>query len=209
MVSSSSPPSGSRERDDVLADAGPGVLLEEAGLVDAAGAAHQRQRPVDDVGRDPRPDLGVELGEALLGDADVGPQHAVGVRERHRQRRRRALAFAVGASAATTSAACLSWRSPLNTAWRTMPSAVQPRNSTSATSAGLAQRTLRRTSAGGGSSSGGAGDAQIASSRRHRSSATRAGEARADAAGVAKVALGDQWPSTSEPMARRWVVEGT
>ena len=106
--------------DDVLADAGPGMLLEEAALLDAAGAAHQRQRPVDDVGRDPGPDLGVELGQPLLGDAGIGPQHAVGMGQRHGQRALVACAlarFTAGFSGAT-SAASLSWRSPLNTAWR-------------------------------------------------------------------------------------------
>ena len=118
---------------DVIAHPRPGVLLEEAGVLDPAGTAHQRQRPVDDVGRDPRPQLGVELGEPLLGDAGRRPQHPVGVRERDRQ-----LGYAALASrwslARTTSATSLSALSPLNTAWRTIPSAVQPRSSTSATS---------------------------------------------------------------------------
>ena len=42
---------------------------------------------------------------------------------------------------ASTSAAGLSSRSPLKAAWRTMPSAVQPANSISATSSGLSQWT--------------------------------------------------------------------
>src|SRR5262249_36496708 len=43
------------------------------------------------------------------------------------------------ASSATTSSAGLSSRSPLNEAWRTLPSPVQPANSISATSSGRVQ----------------------------------------------------------------------
>ena len=43
----------------------------------------------------------------------------------------------------STSAAGLSSRSPLNAAWRTMPSPVQPANSISATSSGLSPMDAR------------------------------------------------------------------
>src|SRR5689334_18653871 len=47
-----------------------------------------------------------------------------------------------GVSSASTLLAGLSSRSPLNDAWRTMPSPVQPANSISATSFGFSQWTL-------------------------------------------------------------------
>ena len=57
MASSSSPPSGSR----LLAMCSPmpaqACFWKKQLSLDAAGAAHQRQRPVDHVRRDPRPDL--------------------------------------------------------------------------------------------------------------------------------------------------------
>src|ERR1041385_1734025 len=52
------------------------------------------------------------------------------------------LALAIGVSSASTLLAGLSSRSPLNDAWRTMPSPVQPANSISATNFGFNQWTL-------------------------------------------------------------------
>ena len=60
---------------------GPGMLLEEAALLGARGAAHQGERAVDDVRQEPVRDLDVELGEALLGDALFLPEHPVGMGE--------------------------------------------------------------------------------------------------------------------------------
>src|SRR5262245_21892060 len=62
------------------------MLLEKAALGDTTRAAQQRQRAVDQARRDPWPDLGVELGQTLLGDADIGPQQAIGMSESDGQR---------------------------------------------------------------------------------------------------------------------------
>ena len=67
------------EGQDLAAETLPGVLLEEALALGAARAAQQRDRAVDDEGRHARPDLGVVVGEALLGDAGVRPVDAVGM----------------------------------------------------------------------------------------------------------------------------------
>ena len=67
------------EGQDLAAVALPGVLLEEALALDAARAAQERHRPVDDERRHARPDLGVVVGEALLGDAGVRPVDPVGM----------------------------------------------------------------------------------------------------------------------------------
>ena len=77
------------EGQDLAAEALPGVLLEEALALGAARAAQQRHRTVDDEGRHPRPDLGVVVGEALLGDAGVRPVDAVGVGQADLRPRRR------------------------------------------------------------------------------------------------------------------------
>jgi hypothetical protein len=52
-------------------EAGEGMLLEEALLLRSGRAAHQGQRAVDEVRQDPVGDLGVEIGQPLLGDALV------------------------------------------------------------------------------------------------------------------------------------------
>ena len=65
------------------------MLLEEALFGDAFGMAQEAERPADEVRQDPVGDLAVELGQALLGDALVGPQQAAGIGEPHRQLARR------------------------------------------------------------------------------------------------------------------------
>jgi hypothetical protein len=148
---------------DAIADQSGGcMLLEEALPADAFGAAHQRERPADEVRRDVLPHRGVIVGELLLGDLDVGPVDAVRVGEFHRSGfcwrccgfgglrggavtalPARFLGFAVGIGfSCTTSLAGLSSRSPLNAAWRMWPCAVKPVNSTSATSFGSTQMPL-------------------------------------------------------------------
>ena len=62
---------------DMRIDPLPCVLLEKMRAGDAVGAAQQRQRSADDMRRDVSPDLGVVVGEALLGDACVRPVDAV------------------------------------------------------------------------------------------------------------------------------------
>ena len=74
---------GIEEGQDLLAVALPGMLLEEALALGSARAAQQRHRPVDHERRHPRPDLGIVVGQPLLGDADVGPVDAIGMGELH------------------------------------------------------------------------------------------------------------------------------
>ncbi len=76
---------GHRHLAHAVAEAGPGMLLEEAFLVDAFGMAQKAERPADQVRQDPVGDLAIELRQALLGDALVGPQQAAGIGEPHRQ----------------------------------------------------------------------------------------------------------------------------
>ena len=59
------------------------MLLEEALARVAFGAAHQRERPVDDVRQNPIGDLLVILGQVVLGDALLGIQDAVRVGQPH------------------------------------------------------------------------------------------------------------------------------
>ena len=63
-----------------LGETGRRVLLEEALARRAIGTAHQRQRPVDHLRRHPVPNRAIVIGQILLGDADVGPIDAVGMR---------------------------------------------------------------------------------------------------------------------------------
>ncbi len=69
---------------DMRVHAFPCVLLEECLAVDAVRAAHQRQRPPDDEGRDARPDFGVIVGEPFLGYAVFRPVEPVGMGQLHR-----------------------------------------------------------------------------------------------------------------------------
>ena len=57
------------------------MLLVEALARVAFGAADERQRPVDDVRQDPVGDAFVVLGQVALGEAVLGIEHAVGMRE--------------------------------------------------------------------------------------------------------------------------------
>ncbi len=69
-----------------VAQSRPLVLLEKALLLHAAWTAHQAQGPVRDVRQDPVGDLGIEIGEALLGDSLIGPLQAAGVGELDQRR---------------------------------------------------------------------------------------------------------------------------
>ena len=73
------------------------MLLVEALARVALGAAHQRERPLDDVRQNPIGDLLVVLGQVALGESVLGIQHAVGIvsaaRRRPSTRLRR---FAIG-----------------------------------------------------------------------------------------------------------------
>src|SRR5262249_19663610 len=61
----------------------PGMLGEEALLAHPRGRPQQAERTIDEVWKYPVGDLGVEFGEALLGDAGVRPQDALGMGEAH------------------------------------------------------------------------------------------------------------------------------
>ena len=68
---------------DVRIDAFPSMLLEELLSLDAVWAAQQRQRAIDDEGRDIAPDVGVVIRQALFGDALVRPIEPIGMGEPH------------------------------------------------------------------------------------------------------------------------------
>ncbi len=70
-----------RDALDVL-HAGREMLLEEAFAGNAARAAQQAQRPVGDMRQDPLGDAGVIFDELALGDAEIGEDHAIGMRDR-------------------------------------------------------------------------------------------------------------------------------
>ena len=138
----------------LLGEARPGMLGEEALGAGAARAAHQAQHAAGHVRQNPVGDVGVEVREALFGDAGLLPQHALGMGERSRPARQRAPSIAAlsrfrGISS-TTSVAGLSSRNPLNEELRISPSRVQPRYSTSQTSRGSTQTTPFSAPAGGG-----------------------------------------------------------
>lgn len=65
-----------------LVEPGPGVLLVDAGS-EAVRATEQGQRSVDHVRQDVVGNFRIVLGETLLGQADVGPEHAIRMRQRH------------------------------------------------------------------------------------------------------------------------------
>ncbi len=158
------------------------MLLEETLARVTLGASHQRERPIDDVGQNPIGDAFVVLGQVSLGEAIIGIQNAIGMREanagdggfgigafRRRTRRLRLgrglcrfrLAFIrtfrvddFGISR-TTSFAGLSSRKPWNDGCRKRPSDVHSVNSTSATSSGFTQVTPRRSLPVGGFLNGG------------------------------------------------------
>jgi hypothetical protein len=67
----------------------PDMLLEEALARNALRTAHQGQRPTDDERRHVAPDLGVVLGQALLGNADIGPVDPIGMGQLDPDARRR------------------------------------------------------------------------------------------------------------------------
>ena len=75
------------DEDDGAVDSFPGVLLEEGLSADPIRAADQRQRAARDEGFYQRPGLGVIVGQALLGDAGVGPIDAIGMGQRDAARR--------------------------------------------------------------------------------------------------------------------------
>jgi hypothetical protein len=62
------------------------VLLEEAGLAAALGAAHERERPARDVGQHPVGDDGEVRDQLALREPLLGEQHLVEVRQREPER---------------------------------------------------------------------------------------------------------------------------
>ena len=191
------------DQHDVAVEAFPGVLLEELLARDPVRAAQQRERPADDERPHERPDLGVIVGKAFLGDADVGPVDAIGMGQRDRPALGlRRLFGALGAfgslgppprqaSRARPRAAACPRAARRNEAWRRTLSAVQARKSTSATSSGRTKRTCRASSALSRSANG-LEAMRIGSSRRIERPRGRRAEARADPPDIAqRVALVD------------------
>ena len=72
---------GVRSLQDVAVGAFELMLLEEAALADPGGAAQQRERTQDDMGRHEGPGQRVIVGQRLLGEAALRPQHAIGMRQ--------------------------------------------------------------------------------------------------------------------------------
>ena len=64
-------------------DASAHVLLKEALAHSAFRAAHERDRPPDQMRPHPFPRLHIKIGKVVFGDADIAPIDAVGVREAH------------------------------------------------------------------------------------------------------------------------------
>jgi hypothetical protein len=64
-------------------ETGSGMLLEEAGLVDTLGAADDRDGPVDDLGQQPGHHGDVVVGDVAFGDAPVGEDDPLRMREPH------------------------------------------------------------------------------------------------------------------------------
>ena len=83
----------------------------------------------------------------------------------------RASAAIVAGFSRTTSCGDLSSRTPLNAAWRTMPSEVQPRKFTSITVFGSTQRTSERRASARGIWSKGGAETSSGCSRFHKSRA--------------------------------------
>ncbi len=59
------------------------VLLEETVPLRSLRATHQRQRAIDNMGRNPIPNGYVIFSQLLLGDADIDPIDAVGMTQGH------------------------------------------------------------------------------------------------------------------------------
>ena len=122
------------------------MFLEKALAFGAVGAAHQAERPIDNMWRHPVPHHAIVIGEVLFGDADVYPINAVRVGETHfyspvtvllhrapglrrSSLRHRLPIFArMAGGSRTTSWAGLSSRTPLNAAWRTSRRRSSPGN---------------------------------------------------------------------------------
>jgi len=66
-----------------LAEAGRGMLLEEALAACSVRTAHERKRSADEMRRHPVPNRTIIVRQILLGDAGIGPVNAVGMGEAH------------------------------------------------------------------------------------------------------------------------------
>ena len=190
---------GSSNGQDVAAEPLPGVLLEEAlgrvppGQRSSASGRRTMKR------RHPRPDRAVVLGEALLGDARVRPRDPAGIGQ---ARAAGAGRFAAASRFAGDLGGGLVVAQAAEAACRTSPSAVQLRNSTSATSSGATQTTPRRAAADSGSANG-ALVARPAAQAARRGRGRARGRSRCRPGRRARSAPSRQWPRTSEPTARR------
>ena len=160
-------------------------------------------------GRHARPDLGIIVGEPLLGDAGVRPVDPVGMGEPDR-------AAAVGLAGVgrrrhsrTTSSAGLSSRRPRKEAWRTMPSAVQVAELDLGDKLGPHEATPARLLGVELLAANGLFAMRIRSSRLNRLGRHLAGEAGADAAGIDQLAVLVDSRAPASRCALRDVVEGT
>src|SRR5438874_1714435 len=101
------------------------ALLPEAFLIDAGRIPLHRDRPPANVRQQHRRDRFVVRRELAFGDAVLGEQHFLGMRDH-------------GASR-TTSRAALSKRTPSSRGWRSLPCTVHSMKATCTTIAGCAQ----------------------------------------------------------------------